>query len=208
MFPHFGGSPAAGALDEMVAAAWRFQGLRLTLSLPGILRTADSLLWPVSPQWTGCCPLVPTRGTNKRLENPDFAETSRQSNAQAQTVVVACREVVYERRRQETIRRKPPPILQGAALVPRHSAFDDCNARKTVVIVAVSSRTPPTRHSFKRDEAPDGSPGSQRRGRLGWVAFPLGRARAGNPGPRRGRRSKRWLRGCQVFLFKALAPCD
>ena len=105
-------------------------------------------------------------------------------------------------RRQETIRRRPSPILQGAALVPRHSAFDECNARKTVVIVAVSSRTPPTRHAFKRDEAPDGSPGPQRRGRLGWVAFPLGRARAGNPGPRRGRRSKRCCEAARCFSLR------
>lgn len=37
-----------------------------------------------SPQCAEFCPLVTARDTNKRLENPDFAEASRQNSAQPQ----------------------------------------------------------------------------------------------------------------------------
>lgn len=41
MLPHFVGSPAAGALEKMVAATRLFRNLRLTPSLPGSLRTTN-----------------------------------------------------------------------------------------------------------------------------------------------------------------------
>ena len=85
MLPHFGGSPAAGALEKMVAATRLFRNLRLTPSLPGSLRTANYLPWLAAPQWAGFCPLARPISPCKRLENPDFAEASRQNRAQPQT---------------------------------------------------------------------------------------------------------------------------
>ena len=178
MLPHFGGSPAAGALDKMGACGTAVSGLEID---------ARSTRYSANRR-------QPPPGPSP-LSGPDFAPLSRLT---AQTG--GWRTPISRKHLAKVMRKRKPwsPPTAG----------NDCNVRKTVVIVAALSRTSPTRHASKRDEAPDGSPVPQRRGRLGWVAFLLGRARAGNPGPRRGRRSKRWLRDYQVFLFKALAPCD
>ena len=158
----------------MGAATRRFLGLRLMLSLPGILRLTDCSLGPLPRSESDFAPLsrltAQTSGWRTPISRKHLAKVMRKrkpllrnafccqctrenysdtrfaarisarslSSGRRRRPSHACHcacleaklssappDAFYERRHREAMRRKPSPILQGAVLVPRHSAFDD-----------------------------------------------------------------------------------